>query len=83
MISFELPTTSFVTLKVYNVLGQEVATLIQGELMGDGEQEVEFDASHLASGVYLYQIVADAVADDEEGIIGRTYTDVKKMIVLK
>ncbi len=82
-ISFELPTTSFVTLKVYNVLGQEVATLIQGELMDEGEQEVEFDASRLASGVYLYWIVADAVADDEEGIIGRTYTDVKKMIFLK
>jgi hypothetical protein len=82
-IGFELPMTSFVTLKVYNLLGQEVATLIQNELMDDGGQEVEFDASYLASGVYLYRIVAESVADEEEGIISSTYTAVKKMIILK
>jgi photosystem II stability/assembly factor-like uncharacterized protein len=82
-ISFELPDVSLVTLKIYNVLGQEVATLINREMMDEGMQEVDFDASNLASGVYLYQLVADALNDNEQEIPGRTYTAVKKMMVVK
>lgn len=80
-ITFELPTTSIVTLKIYNLLGQEIATLIDREELTAGEEEVEFDASVLASGVYLYRIVAEEVSD--EGELGQTFTQVKKMLLMK
>jgi len=43
-------------LKIYNVLGQEVATLLNNEQLEEGEHEVQFDASGLTSGVYFYRI---------------------------
>ena len=54
-IRYGLPSRSRVTLQVFNMLGQQVATLVQGEQEG-GYHEVTFDASRLASGVYLYRI---------------------------
>ncbi len=59
-IRYELPQTSPVTLKVFNLRGQEVATLVQGVEAG-GAHEVVFDASNLASGVYVYKIVANGL----------------------
>ena len=78
IISFQLPVSSLVTLKVYNTLGQEVAELIHGELMDEGEQEVEFDASKMPSGVYYYRLVAASV--DEKTM---SYTGVKRMMLVK
>jgi hypothetical protein len=43
-------------LKIYNVLGQEVAVLIDNERMENGEHEVQFDANGLTSGVYFYRL---------------------------
>jgi hypothetical protein len=57
-ISFALRFPALVTLKVYNILGQEVATLIESEVFDDGVQEVDFDPVGIASGVYLYRLVA-------------------------
>ncbi|GIV58689.1 MAG: hypothetical protein KatS3mg042_1602 [Rhodothermaceae bacterium] len=56
-IAYALPEGSEVTLKVYNTLGQEVATLVQGYRPA-GRHQVTFDASQLSAGVYLYVIRA-------------------------
>ncbi|MBT8390957.1 MAG: T9SS type A sorting domain-containing protein, partial [Ignavibacteria bacterium] len=69
-IRYSLPKESFVTLKVYNLLGEEVATLINGEQI-IGNYEIEFDASDLSSGIYLYSIQAG------------DFVETKKMILLK
>jgi hypothetical protein len=79
-IEFNLPFTSFVTLKVYNVLGEEVATLINHEEFNDGSQRVQFDASKFASGVYFYRLTAQG--SGEKGSL-QTYTDIKKMMLIK
>lgn len=56
-ISFSLPNNEFVTLKVFNILGSEVATLIN-ENLSAGAYKYSFDAKNLASGVYLYELKA-------------------------
>ncbi len=56
-ITFELPQPGLVELKVYNLLGQEVANLVDGR-MNSGNHTVNFDASQLSSGVYIYRLVA-------------------------
>lgn len=55
-IVFRLSEPAEVTLKVYNVLGQEVATLLQNEEMDEDIQRVQFDARDLASGIYFYRV---------------------------
>ncbi|HAB54326.1 MAG TPA: hypothetical protein DCE80_19460 [Ignavibacteriales bacterium] len=54
-ISYQLPNKAQVTLKIYDLLGREVAILVNEEKQA-GKYEVEFDASSLSSGVYLYRI---------------------------
>ncbi len=56
-IKFSVPKDGMVTLKVYNLLGQEVATLISEEMQA-GSYKVNFDASKLGSGVYFYKLQA-------------------------
>lgn len=75
MIVFTLPTDAVVTLKVFDVLGQEVATLLNKELAA-GKHETLFDATKYNSGVYLYRIEA-------KGKDGREFNSVKKMLLLK
>ena len=70
MISFNLPQNAFVTLKVYDVLGNEVVTLVNEEKPA-GSYEVEFNADGLASGMYLYTLQTDS------------YIETKKMILMK
>ncbi|HLA99970.1 MAG TPA: T9SS type A sorting domain-containing protein, partial [Bacteroidota bacterium] len=81
-IEFDIPDASIVTLKIYNLLGQEVATLLDRESIDFGDA-VEFDASSLPSGVYLYRIVAETIADADAGIEASTFTQVKKMVLVK
>jgi hypothetical protein len=56
-IQFGLPKTTFVTIKVYNIMGQEVETLFTGNKSA-GVHTLHFDASSFSSGVYLYRIQA-------------------------
>ena len=60
MIQFALPRQARVTLKVYNLLGQEVATLVN-QTLGAGMYTSTFDAGKLASGTYMYRLTADNV----------------------
>jgi type IX secretion system substrate protein len=70
-IVFELPKASNVSLKVYNVTGQLITTLIDDEAMPAGKKLLQFDASNLAAGVYFYTITTDI------------FTDSKKMVLIK
>lgn len=69
-IGFSIPKAGHVTLKVYNMLGQEVATLVD-KYMNAGMDVVHFNASNLPSGTYVYQLKADNV------------TITKKMMLVK
>jgi len=62
-------------LKVFDVLGQEVVTLINSDIVA-GSHNVEFHAANINSGVYFYRI-------DATGIDGTNFTSVKKMILTK
>jgi hypothetical protein len=55
VISYQLPVASNVTLKVYDVLGREIATLVNEEKPA-GSYEVDFNANGLSSGVYFYTL---------------------------
>jgi hypothetical protein len=70
VIGYKLPVSSNVTIKVYDVLGNEVATFVN-EYKPAGNYEIEFDATALASGIYFYQLKAE------------NYSTTKKMILLK
>jgi hypothetical protein len=69
-IKYSVPEAGFVTLKVYNLLGQEVASLVN-EFKTASENEVTFDASKLSSGLYFYQFTS------------KNYSATKKMMLLK
>jgi hypothetical protein len=70
IINYQLPTDNHVTLKVYNILAEEVATLVDG-FETAGYKSVEFDASNLSSGIYFYRMQAGM------------YIQIKKMILIQ
>ena len=70
VIQYQLPINVFVTLKIYDVLGREVKTLIN-EHQSAGIHNITFDASNLASGIYFYRLQAGV------------YNDIKKLLLLK
>ena len=57
-IQYQLPADTHVELTVYNTLGQQVETLVDGRVEA-GTHEVSFDGSNLASGVYIYRLQTD------------------------
>ncbi|MFA3783586.1 T9SS type A sorting domain-containing protein [Melioribacteraceae bacterium 4301-Me] len=76
-ISFSLPEASYVTLKVYDVLGREIAVLVD-ENKPAGRYEIQFDASELPSGIYFYRI---AIHSDRLTAGNKTF--VRKMLLIK
>jgi uncharacterized delta-60 repeat protein len=69
-INFQLPAFNHVTIKVYNILGKEIATLVNGEKSA-GNYSVQFNGSKLSSGVYLYRMQAGS------------FVQTKKILLLK
>lgn len=70
VISYQLPVNSFVYLKVYDVLGRNVQTLVEREQPA-GAHQATFDGSHLGSGIYIYRLQAG------------TFTATKKLLLVK
>jgi Secretion system C-terminal sorting domain len=77
-IEFTLPEEAIVTISVYNLLGQRVATLLDNAQLDEGTQSTMFDASGLSSGIYFYRLTARSM-----GELGKTYTSIMKMILAK
>jgi len=69
-INYELPITNYVSLKVYDALGNEVETLVN-ENQNAGSYSVDFDASQLPSGIYFYKLFTE------------NFSETKKMVVVK
>ncbi|MBI3766782.1 MAG: T9SS type A sorting domain-containing protein [Ignavibacteriales bacterium] len=82
-IEFDVPGTSTVTLKVYNIIGQEIVTLLDHEIVDEGREVVEFNAAELASGVYFYRIVAEPLNGEDEESSHQPFVAIKKMMLLK
>lgn len=78
VISYQLPVTSKISLKVYDLLGQEIVTLFEG-IHQPGNYEATFDATGLAGGVYFYRMQARQIDDGQANI----YVETKKLTLLK
>jgi photosystem II stability/assembly factor-like uncharacterized protein len=83
MINFGLKENSIVSLKIYNTLGQQVATLLDNQKIDAGNQSVEFDANQLSSGVYFYRLAVDGIENSSGNNQLGSYTEIKKMLLLK
>jgi hypothetical protein len=70
IIKYSIPQESLVSLKIYNLIGEEVATLV-GETQTIGNYKIEFNATALPSGVYFYKLQADS------------FVETKKMVLMK
>ncbi len=77
-MSFAISHSSFVTLRVYDILGQEVATLVDGMEDG-GRKSVVWDASNVPSGIYFYRLTARPTDEGQAG----TFSDTKKLLLIK
>jgi hypothetical protein len=77
-IKYQIPEFSFVSIKVYDVIGRKVSTLVDEE-QAIGSYEVEFDGSSLPSGVYFYTINAGDLSASSV----QSFIQTKKMILLK
>jgi hypothetical protein len=74
-IKYNIPTNSKVSIKVYNLIGQVVRTLVDG-IQNRGQYNVQFNGSNLASGIYLYVMQG-------ESFDGQRFFESKKMVLVK
>lgn len=70
IINYSVASASFINLKVYDILGNEIAVLVNEEKQA-GDYQIDFDASELTGGVYFYQLTTNS------------FVDTKKMILMK
>ncbi|MCX6162075.1 MAG: T9SS type A sorting domain-containing protein, partial [Ignavibacteriae bacterium] len=69
-IKYQLPIAGFVTIKIYDMLGKEVVTLVNQDKQA-GYYEVNFNAGKLSSGIYFYKMVSG------------DFVSIKKLVILK
>jgi len=77
-INYELPITNYVSLKVFDILGNEVAILVN-EKQNAGSYSVDFDGTNFSSGIYFYELNVD----DPSTSSGQVFSEVKRMVLLK
>ena len=77
-LAFRLREESIVTVRVYDLLGREMATLLSNEQFEEGYQTVSFEPSGMASGVYFYRMEAQGLEDEALKTI-----ETRKMLFLK
>lgn len=70
LIKYQIPSAGFVRISIYNLLGQEIAQLVN-EYKEAGYYNVQFDGSRLSTGIYIYKITTG------------TFREMKKMVLLK
>lgn len=70
VVSYQLPVSGRISIKIYNMLGQKISTLFDG-INQAGYHQVSFDGSNLASGIYYYRFIAE------------NYTELRKMLLIK
>jgi hypothetical protein len=70
MIRFSLPRAGYITLKVYNMLGKEIASLIDKKLPA-GNHQAKWDAGGLPSGLYFYRLQTDGFAQTRKLILAK------------
>jgi hypothetical protein len=75
-ISFDLKASANVNLRVFNLLGQEVANILNNRAYSAGHQIVNFSGSNLTSGIYIYKL-------EVRGFDGSNFSAIKKMMLLK
>ncbi len=76
-ISYSLPASSNVSISVYDINGRKVADLINNKNQSAGNHDIRFNATNLASGVYLYKINAKSVSQN------RSFSQIKRMTLIK
>ncbi|MBI3189556.1 MAG: T9SS type A sorting domain-containing protein [Ignavibacteriales bacterium] len=81
VIRYQLPVTSHVTLQIYNILGQQVATLVNEKLTA-GSYSVNWNPNEIASGIYYYKMVAGDPSPDKSGS-GHVFVEIKKMLYIR
>jgi len=74
-ISFSLPVESNVIIRLFNILGQQIAQIINSDFSA-GNHKVEFNAQELSTGAYIYTLEA-------RGVDGKSFVSTKKMILMK
>jgi hypothetical protein len=77
IVQYLLPDQSKVMLRIYNVLGQLVTTLVD-EIQSAGYKQLQWNATQVVSGIYFYHLEAVSVSDP-----AKTFTEVKKMVLIK
>ena len=78
LIRYQLPAESYVTLKVYDLLGQEITTLVD-EVRDAGYWETSWDASGVGSGIYFYKLIARQKDGGQDG----SFVETKRMMLVK
>ncbi|MCL4278909.1 MAG: T9SS type A sorting domain-containing protein [Ignavibacteriaceae bacterium] len=79
-IEFSIPQNGFVTIKVFNVLGKEIATLINEQVMA-GKHKIDFNATGLSSGVYFYKLLVSDLQSKDGKM--ENFAETRKMILLR